>query len=141
MDKRKNILLIGGIVLVAVLMLLIIPRLRAGTTAGGETYGAESAGTVEITVDGKLWGKYELGSQQRITVDLGNDEYNVVVIDGNRVYMESSTCRDQLCVDEGEVTPENCATRILGSHIICLPHRLAVTLITNTGTIGILPDA
>lgn len=42
--------------------------------------------------------------------------------------MESSTCHNQLCVQQGEVTRDNWSRRALGAHILCLPNRVDAEL-------------
>lgn len=45
-------------------------------------------------------------------------------------YMEYSTCDNQNCVDEGEVTFENRDSRILGNAVLCLPNGVCLELYT-----------
>ena len=71
-----------------------------------------------------------------VVIRIGNDEIvreslykdatyeiggtNVVVVEGGRVHMESSTCPGyQDCVEEGEIY-------LVGDRIICLPNRVSV---------------
>ena len=53
---------------------------------------------------------------------------NVLRITQNGFKMESSTCDNQDCVDQGEVTLENMDERVLMNMVICLPHQLSVEL-------------
>ena len=118
MDKRKNCLLIGGMIVCA-LVLLLVSRLTA----------PKSGRTVLITVDGKEYLRTELGSYREITIDCGNGDTNVLVVDRDGIYMISANCRDHSCVEQGKVTPENSEIRALGPSIICLPHKVVCTLI------------
>ena len=56
------------------------------------------------------------------------DRVNVVHVTPDSVQMASSTCENQLCVEEGIVTLENKGTRILGGYIICLPNEVTLEL-------------
>lgn len=55
---------------------------------------------------------------------------NIIHLTQNGVYMESSTCSNQDCVEQGEVTLENKDSRILSNMILCLPNEVAIELFT-----------
>ena len=56
---------------------------------------------------------------------------NVIHIGENSFYMESSNCKNQNCVGQGEVTLENRESRPLFNMVICLPHKLSLELLTR----------
>lgn len=58
----------------------------------------------------------------------GHEMINIIRITDKAVFMESSTCENQDCVGQGEVTLENKELRILSNYIICLPHQVVVQL-------------
>ncbi len=58
----------------------------------------------------------------------GNVYSNVICLTPEGVYMAASTCENQDCVQQGEVTLDNRELRVLGSWIICLPHQVSVEL-------------
>ena len=60
----------------------------------------------------------------------GTEATNVIHLSPEGVYMEDSTCENHDCVDQGEVTLENKADRILGNMIICLPNQVMLSLYT-----------
>ena len=120
MRKRKNLLVI---VLIAVL--------AAGLLIAGLLSRHPSGDSVLITVGGQEYGRYPLGQKREVVISLGHGEENILVIDEEGFYMKSATCRDQLCVGQGKVTRSNASLRMLGPDIICLPHRVVVTLVTN----------
>ncbi len=65
----------------------------------------------------------------RITQQDGSE--NVIHIGENSFYMESSNCKNQNCVGQGEVTLENRESRALFNMVICLPHNLSLELLTR----------
>ena len=65
----------------------------------------------------------------RITQQDGSE--NVIHIGENSFYMESSNCKNQNCVGQGEVTLENRESRPLFNMVICLPHNLSLELLTR----------
>lgn len=68
---------------------------------------------------------------QTITIDQGNNIINKIHIEKDNVYMEESTCKNQLCIAQGKMTPGNIRNRPNGRYIICLPHKLTVELIVG----------
>ena len=58
----------------------------------------------------------------------GVETLNMIHLTPDGVYMESSTCENQNCVEEGVVTLENRNSRILGNMIICLPNQVTLEL-------------
>lgn len=56
------------------------------------------------------------------------DKVNVIRLTPNSVMMESSTCDNQDCVNQGEVSLENLSSRVLYNMILCLPHSVSIEL-------------
>lgn len=50
--------------------------------------------------------------------------YNLLVISGDRVWMEAADCRDQICVHHIPISAG-------GENIICLPNRLVVEIVDD----------
>ena len=67
----------------------------------------------------------------RQTMPDGSEAINVLHLTVNGFWMEEANCEGQDCVGEGEVTLENREERVLWNMIICLPHQLALELITR----------
>ena len=72
--KKRDILLAGGIVLVALVMLLVMH-------VTGETKGNQ----VQITVNGEIYGTYPLEKDQTIEVTEG-EFHNVIRIEDGQAY-------------------------------------------------------
>lgn len=60
----------------------------------------------------------------------GTEAVNLIHLLPDGVYMEDSTCANHDCVEQGTVTLENKAERILGNMIICLPNQVCLQLFT-----------
>lgn len=116
--KRKNLLLIGLVVLLAIGLMALSPLLR--------TRAAESM--VIVTVDGQEYCRVPLSQPQRVTVDQGDGRVNIIDVTAEGAVMASSTCDNQLCVHMGAVTLSNWETRPQQAYIICLPNRVSVEL-------------
>ncbi len=77
-------------------------------------------GQVIVTVDGKYYSSYSLEQNQEIEIASGNN-INVIVIENGFVHMESSTCHNQVCVNDGKI-------HTTGQSIICLPNKVVITI-------------
>ena len=94
----------------------------------------EIRGYVVITVNGRQYGDpIAMDRDKIITVRQDDGKINRVHITPEEVCMESSTCDNQDCVGEGNVTHDNYQTRILGSWIICLPNAVTIEYIPSDG--------
>ncbi len=118
--NKKNILVIGGILLIAA-VLLVLTLVSRPMTAVDEDM-------VIITVDGKEYARVPLSKPQTVTVQQKDGSVNVVEISDHGAVMLSSTCDNQLCVEMGEVTVDNWEFRPNQQFIICLPNRVGVEL-------------
>ena len=74
----------------------------------------------------------------RQTMADGTEAVNVLHLTPNSVWMEDANCEGHDCINEGEVTLENREERVLWNMIICLPHQLAVELITREEAMSML---
>ncbi len=114
--KKKDILLICGVLLLA-LASFFVSRLLVPKTSGAE---------VTIYVHGEVYAKASANDYQTITVDQGDGKVNVIVIDESGVRMESSTCKNQICVRHGAIDPDQADELLLDHWIICLPNGVSV---------------
>ncbi len=117
MDK-KNYILIGGIVALAILMLLLAPTLREKTDDD----------LVIVSVDGREYARIPLTQPQTLVVEQEDGRVNEIQISDHGALMLSSTCKNQKCVHMGEVNLDNWEYRADGAFIICLPNRVTVEL-------------
>ena len=77
-------------------------------------------GAVELAVDGETVAVFSLSADRRYTWT-GAAGTNTLVIENGAAYMMSADCPDRLCVRRGPI-------RYAGETIVCLPHRLTVTV-------------
>lgn len=75
--------------------------------------------TINITVNGVLYGTYALSEPQEIPVELDGRIANIVVIENGEATMKDADCPDQLCMRQGTISRD-------GQTIVCLPHKLVV---------------
>ena len=111
---KNDILLIAALLLVA---LAAWGALRLTRTKGGEAI---------VTVDGELAATIPLTVDATLPVGEGKGFRNVVEVSGGRVRVADADCPDRLCVRQGWISYD-------GESIVCLPHKLVVTV---RGTAG-----
>lgn len=75
---------------------------------------------VEISVDGELYGRYDLKEDQEISIN----KTNKVQISEGTAKMTWAKCPDQICVHHKEISRD-------GESIICLPNKIVVSIIVG----------
>lgn len=124
--KKKDVILMGGILVIALVLFLIMHLTRS-----------ETGNQIQITVDGTVYGTYSLAKDQVIEVE-ENDFYNRIRIQDGEVYMEEANCPDGYCEEQGKISGRT-------QTIVCLPHKLVVEVLDedgleNDGTSEDVPD-
>ena len=91
---------------------------------------AEVKGYVVITVGNRQYGDpIPMDRDKVITVRQSDGKENKVHITPEKVYMEHSTCENQDCVGQGEISLENYKSRILSTFVICLPNAVTIEMV------------
>ena len=80
----------------------------------------QAGGTVTVQIDGKTVLELPLDKNAELVLGEGEHTNTLVIRDGKAQVVEAS-CPDQICVRQG-------AVQYAGESIVCLPHRLAVTV-------------
>ena len=141
--KNKNVLLVVGLLVICAAVLLAAGFINTKPATLPEvTNTVEPA--PELSADANMprgyilaqkngdggWIPLSTGEDLVVSISDENDPgiKNVLRITQNGFKMESSTCDNQDCVDQGEVTLENMSERVLMNMVICLPHQLSVEL-------------
>lgn len=109
---RKDLFLILGILI------------GAGLIAGAFALAKKPGAYVRVEQNGSLIGLYRLDEDRRESFGGADGEpENVLVISAGAVFMESASCPDKRCVRQGTKSR-------IGETIVCLPHRLVITVIS-----------
>lgn len=104
--KKRDIILIASILVVAIAFFLIV-----------ELTKEEGAGVV-VKVDGVEVAEYSLSKSGTYPLNGGT---NILVIEDGRAYLSDANCPDKLCVHQGKISKT-------GEVITCLPNKLTVTV-------------
>ena len=109
-----------GIIKKADIVLLVVLILFGAALSVPAALWKGSGSTAKITVNGRLFGTYNLNDDQ--TVEIKQDgKTNIVRIEDGKVLMESASCKNQVCVHTGRISHA-------GQSIVCLPNRVSVTI-------------
>lgn len=105
--KRNDVLLIGGIVIAAGVLLLVIWQVffQEGTTA-------------VVSLNGNVILEQPLSEDCRIPIQT-KEGSNVFQIENGIVSVVEADCRDQICVEHAGISRS-------GESIVCLPHKLVI---------------
>lgn len=102
-------------------IILIVVVILFAMGAMGIMYCNSLQGAVAvITVDGQVFETVSLQEDQVIMIPSG-DDYNILQIKDGMVKMIEADCKDQICVNQK-------AIQYQGESIICLPHKVIVTI-------------
>ena len=102
--KKKEILFIGGILVLALVL-----------WAGISFFYKGQYGSITITVDGEEYGTYSLGKDQTISIN----DTNVCEIKDGQARMISAECPDHLCIKQKAINEK-------GGTIVCLPNKVVI---------------
>lgn len=119
MDKT-NWLVLGGVALLAVLVLLVstlLPKTEAEVDC------------VVIRVGNEEYARVPLSQPQTLTVRQDNGAVNVVEVSERGMRMVSSTCDNQICVHQGWVTLDNWEMKPQQQFVSCLPNQVMLELV------------
>ncbi len=115
--KHRN-----DVIFIAVLLLMV-------SLIGAAFFFLRGEGdTVTVSVDGKHYGTYPLHTDLTLSIRTGEDgeEENLLVIRDGTARVESATCPDGICAAHKPISRE-------GESIVCLPHRVVITVQTSDG--------
>lgn len=112
LKKHKNdILLILGLLLFAFIMMVCLRLFQ--------TKGADAV----VTIDGKTAAVLPL-SKNTVQVFQQDGLSNTVCVEDGYVFVTEANCPNQDCVHQGKISKS-------GDTIVCLPHRLTVTIVSE----------
>lgn len=107
--KRNDFLLIGAFLIISLCLLLY-----------QNTIGAKTGAVIVILQDGEEIGRYPLKEEMELLIE-GNYGENLLVIGNGKAFIKEADCPDRLCVKQKAISRQ-------GESLICLPHRLVVTV-------------
>ena len=113
---KKNDLVLIVIILVSALLLWVIFRPN----------GSGEGKVAVVTVDGQEYASLPLEEDSELLIKGRDGHTNLLVIKDGQAYVAEADCSNQVCVDTGKIKEE-------GELIVCLPHKVVVTIENNKG--------
>ena len=109
--KKADLLLIGGLLLAIGVLLLVLyaPGRHAGET-------------VRVEINGEPADEFPLAVDTVRSYEDGAGGVNVVTVAKGRVFVSEANCPSQICVRHRAISRS-------GESIVCLPHKLVVTVV------------
>lgn len=143
--KRKDVLIIGGVLLTALVLLIVgrlqTPRVTEGAlptltiTNAEELHAGEALAEADSYLRIKQGDEYyhlvPLNSEAEIVIKQDGNKENIIRIDKDSVVMHSANCPNQDCMRMGKLTLENREYRSFSRWITCLPHQLSLELLDH----------
>lgn len=117
--KRIDLVVIGTVLALAAILLLLFR-----VPSGAEGYAV-------VYVNDEEYARLPLDTPATLTIDQGDGKVNVVEIFKGGVRMQSASCHNQLCVQQGDVTPQSAAHAALKNWIVCLPNGVSIELVAE----------
>ena len=79
-----------------------------------------------IEIDGNTFGSYPLSENRTVEIRTGEggEELNLLVIKDGQAFVETASCPDGICSAHKPISRE-------GESIVCLPHRVVITVRTT----------
>lgn len=110
--RFKNDIILIGVLLLALLLV-----------GGGVLLLQKPGDTVVVTIDGRVMGEYPLSQDLTLPIYTGEggEQVNVLVIKDGEALVESASCPDGICASHKPISHE-------GQSIVCLPHRVVVSI-------------
>ena len=112
--KKADWIIIGTVIVIVGILCLFL-------------YGpnAHTGDYVQIEIDGQISEVCSLSEDAEKIIDTENGSNTLVIQDG-KVFISDADCPDKICVHHQPISRN-------GESIICLPHRVVVTVVKSSG--------
>lgn len=111
--KKNDLILIGSILIIAITILIGQHFWQKSNTG--------NAPMVVVTIDGQETMRLPLNQDYSTTIQLGEDQYNELVIKSGKASISEASCPDKICVHHRDI-------KYQGETIVCLPHKLVISI-------------
>lgn len=82
-------------------------------------YPRKAASSVDVLMDGKCVGTYDLRVDASIPIEVNGTVTNTLEICDGKAFMSDATCPDKLCMKQGKISHQ-------GETIVCLPNKIVI---------------
>ena len=105
-----------------IIFLVVVFIGLAGIAAGFYLTHQDTGASVEVTVDGAIYGTYPLDVDKEIPIQKDGKTTNLLVIKDGKADVTEADCPDKLCVHQKAISKTN-------ETIVCLPNKVVVQVI------------
>ena len=105
-----------------IIFLVVVFIGLAGIAAGFYLTHQDTGASVEVTVDGAIYGTYPLDVDKEIPIQKDGKTTNLLVIRDGKADVTEADCPDKLCVHQKAISKTN-------ETIVCLPNKVVVQVI------------
>ena len=123
--KRRDIIILAIVLIASLTLYLLRPK----------PMDDSAAAYLQISIAGQARDLIPLTEEREIRIEQENGDYNVIRIFPGGFKVIEANCYNQDCIHQGGVTVDNIADRVLANEIICLPHKLVLSLVTGDETV------
>ena len=113
-NKKRNTLILGAVIL-GIALLLSVPRIISGSR------GPENILEVVVAIDGEEAAVFPLSGTEDVMIDGYQGGFNHLVIRNGEAVLTEADCPDRRCTRMGPISEP-------GEWMVCLPHRVTVTI-------------
>jgi len=147
MFKKRDVLILGVVLCLAAGIFIFSGRIQplslfgaaatppqstaAPTNGNSATEETPPAAYLLVIARGMMYEPIPLTHEREFTLRQKDQNMeNTIHATPDSIQMVHSTCENQDCVEQGLVTLENRATRLLSNMIVCLPNEVRLELLT-----------
>ena len=109
-SKIRNDILLAVFLLLLAFSIFIVFKLSA-----------KEGGCVSVRVDGEIIASYPLDKDTEVSISAQDGGVNVLTIENGTAFVSYADCRDEICVKHRKI-------KYNGETIVCLPHKLVITV-------------
>jgi hypothetical protein len=120
--KRRDFIILAVVLVASLTLYLLRPQAIEDDAA---------AVYLRISIAGRTQELIPLTEEREIRIEQENGDINIVQIFPGGFRVTEANCPHQDCIRQGEVTVDNIGSRALANEIICLPHKLVLSLVTK----------
>lgn len=127
MKKMIKRMKIGDVLIIGFLVILSFLPIAMFVTKENQIADEDPKTNIVISVDGEEIHEMKLKNDHTRETYLYDDaagHKNLIVRDGDQVYIKEASCSDELCVRQGTISEP-------GETIVCLPHTLIVEIVST----------
>ena len=104
------------------IIIAVLLAIAAGLYAGNRMMAGKAGNVFTVTVDGQIVLEKLLSTDAVYPIRQEDGSVNLIEVKNGAVSMREANCRDGLCMRQG-------ATRSPAKNIVCLPHKLVVSVL------------